>query len=141
MGMSGTVAARRAVGRRVAALAGVAVAVAAAGCSGTSSASPSTSISTTATIGGSSPSPSATPSASPSGQQAQALAGAVKAYNEYWSRLENVLATHGDATRLGRIARANAYSYAATVAQYASSRGYTLRGHFKNVYVKPNSFV
>jgi hypothetical protein len=80
-------------------------------------------------------------SASPSDQQAQAYAAAVKTYNEYWSRLANVLATHGDPTQLGRIARADAYSYAATVAQYASSNGYTLRGHFKNVYVKPTSFV
>lgn len=130
------------VGRRAVVLAALTVAFGAAGCSGGSAASQSgTATSKTATIGGTSPSPSTTPSASPSDQQAQAYAAAVKTYNDYWSGLERALATKGDPTRLARIARAGAFSYAVGVAREASSKGYTLKGHIQNVYVRPSTFV
>ncbi len=128
-------------GRAPVVLAALAVALGAAGCSGGGSAtSTSPSTSTTATIGGAT-SPSASPSPSATDRQAQAYAAAVKTYNDYWQGLENTLATRGDPTRLARIARADAFSYAVAVAREASSQGYTLKGRITNVYVKPTAFV
>jgi hypothetical protein len=142
MGMSGTVAGRRAVGRGVVALAGVAVAVAAAGCNGAGSSSPSTSSSsTTATIGGSSSSPSATPSASPSDQQAQAYTAAVKTYNDYWTGLERILKTGGDPLKIRPLARGEAFSYTIAVSREATASGYKIAGSLSNVYVRPSEFT
>ena len=128
-------------GRGPLVLAALVVALGAAGCSGDGSAtSTSPSTSTTATIGGAT-SPSASPSPSATDRQAQAYAAAVKTYNDYWQGLENTLVTHGDPTRLARIARADAFGYAVAIAREASSQGYTLKGHLTNVYVKPTGFV
>ncbi len=129
-------------GRRGVALTALAVAFGAAGCSGgNSTVATGSSTSRTATIGAASPSESTAAGGSGSSQQAQAYQAAVKTYNDYWQGLENALATHGDPTRMARIARADAFSYAVTVARYATSKGYTLKGHIDNVYVRPTGFI